>query len=49
MLAVGRTTGFTTGTVQAINVITPGSFSVGGDSGALVVVDGMGRTKNDDR
>ena len=64
---VGRTTGFTKGTIQAINatvnigystgvacfvgqiVITPGSFSDGGDSGSLIVVDGKGRTKRDDR
>ncbi|MFQ5528809.1 MAG: hypothetical protein ACE5FP_00520 [Gemmatimonadota bacterium] len=55
---VGRTTGFTKGTVQAINatvnvgystgtacfvqqiIVTPGTFSAGGDSGSLVVVDG---------
>jgi hypothetical protein len=30
-------------------VITPGSFSAGGDSGSLIVVDGKGRNKNDDR
>jgi hypothetical protein len=64
---VGRTTGFTKGSITAINatvnigyssgvacftgqiIITPGSFSAGGDSGSLIVVDGKGRTKNDDR
>ncbi|MBW2739054.1 MAG: serine protease [Deltaproteobacteria bacterium] len=30
-------------------IITPGSFSAGGDSGSLVVIDGKGRTKGDDR
>jgi len=30
-------------------VITPGGFSAGGDSGSLVVVDGKGRNKADDR
>jgi hypothetical protein len=30
-------------------VITPGSFSAGGDSGSLVVIEGKGRNKNDDR
>jgi len=30
-------------------VITPGTFSAGGDSGSLVVVDGKGRDKADDR
>ena len=29
-------------------VITPGSFSAGGDSGGLVVVDGKGRTREED-
>ena len=29
-------------------VITPGTFSAGGDSGSLVVVDGRGRTRDDD-
>lgn len=64
---VGRTTGSTKGTVQAIYatvnvgydsgvacftgqiIISPGTFSAGGDSGSLIVVDGKGRTKNDDR
>jgi hypothetical protein len=30
-------------------VITPGSFSAGGDSGSLIVADGKGRNKADDR
>lgn len=30
-------------------VITPGSFSAAGDSGSLIVVDGKGRNKGDDR
>ena len=30
-------------------IITPGTFSAGGDSGALVVVDGKGRSSGDDR
>jgi len=30
-------------------VITPGGFSSGGDSGSLIVVDGKGRNKADDR
>jgi len=30
-------------------IITPGGFSAGGDSGSLVVVDGKGRSKADDR
>ena len=30
-------------------IITPGSFSAGGDSGSLVVVDGKGRNRADDR
>ena len=30
-------------------IITPGSFSAGGDSGSLVVIDGKGRNKQDDR
>jgi len=30
-------------------IITPGSFSAGGDSGSLIVVDGKGKTKADDR
>jgi len=30
-------------------VISPGTFSAGGDSGSLVVLDGKGRNKMDDR
>ena len=30
-------------------IITPGSFSAGGDSGSLIVIDGKGRNKGDDR
>ncbi len=30
-------------------IIEPGSFSAGGDSGSLIVVDGKGRSKADDR
>lgn len=30
-------------------IITPGTFSASGDSGSLIVVDGKGRTKSDDR
>ncbi len=30
-------------------IITPGAFSAGGDSGSLIVVDGKGRNKADDR
>ncbi|MEN8145599.1 MAG: hypothetical protein ABFS14_11675 [Gemmatimonadota bacterium] len=64
---VGRTTGFTKGTVSAVNATlfvnygTPGlacfvgqvvigsGFSGGGDSGSLIVVDGKGRNRNNDR
>ena len=30
-------------------IITPGGFSAGGDSGSLIVVDGKGKYKADDR
>ena len=30
-------------------IIEPGSFSAGGDSGSLVVVDGKGKDRADDR
>jgi hypothetical protein len=30
-------------------IITPGTFSAGGDSGSLIVVHGKGRMKSDDR
>ncbi len=63
---VGRTTGFTKGTIQAINaVVNVGysegkvacflgqiittSMSAGGDSGSLVVLDGKGQSRDDDR
>ncbi|MHC4176123.1 MAG: chymotrypsin family serine protease [Planctomycetota bacterium] len=64
----GRTTGQTSGRVEAVNatfdinygggkiarfvgqiVISPGDFSAGGDSGSLVVADGKGRNKANDR
>ena len=43
--------GYSTGVALFVNqiVISPGSFSAGGDSGSLVVVDGKGRDKADDR
>ncbi len=43
--------GYTSGVARFINqiIITPGSFSAGGDSGSLIVVDGKGRNKADDR
>lgn len=43
--------GYATGTAHFVNqiVITPGTFSDGGDSGSLVVVAGKGKTKGDDR
>jgi hypothetical protein len=43
--------GYDTGTARFVNqiVITPGGFSGGGDSGSLIVCDGKGRTKRDDR
>ncbi len=43
--------GYSTGTARFVNqiVITPGSFSAGGDSGSLVVARGKGRDKADDR
>ncbi len=62
---VGRTTGFTKGTISAINAtvnvgydsgvacftgqIITNRMSSGGDSGSLVVVDGRGKTRGDDR
>ena len=30
-------------------IISPGTFSAGGDSGSLIVVDGTGRNKKSDR
>ena len=43
--------GYDSGVALFVNqiIITPGSFSAGGDSGSLVVIDGKGRNKNDDR
>lgn len=43
--------GYGTGVARFVNqiVITPGTFSAGGDSGSLIVVDGKGRSKADDR
>jgi len=43
--------GYSSGTALFVGqiIITPGSFSAGGDSGSLVVVDGKGRNKADDR
>lgn len=61
----GRTTGFTTGQVYAIEatinvgydtgvarfvhqiIITPGTFSAGGDSGSLIVADSKGKNSAD--
>jgi hypothetical protein len=42
---------YDTGVARFINqiVITPGSFSAGGDSGSLIVAVGKGRNKDDDR
>jgi hypothetical protein len=42
--------GYSTGVARFVNqiVITPGSFSAGGDSGSLIVVKGKGRNKADD-
>ena len=41
--------GYSTGTARFVNqiIITPGTFSAGGDSGSLIVVDGKGRNKAD--
>ena len=43
--------GYDSGVARFVNqiIITPGSFSAGGDSGSLVVVDGKGRNKSQDR
>ncbi|MGA1790563.1 MAG: hypothetical protein ACMUIM_03680, partial [bacterium] len=42
---------YDSGVARFVNqiIITPGSFSAGGDSGSLIVFDGRGRTKADDR
>lgn len=51
--AIGATVnvGYNEGTALFVNqiVISPGSFSAGGDSGSLVVIDGKNRYKADDR
>jgi hypothetical protein len=51
--AIGATVnvGYNVGTALFVDqiVISPGSFSAGGDSGSLVVLDGKGRNKADDR
>ena len=41
--------GYSTGTARFVNqiIITPGTFSAGGDSGSLIVADGKGRNKAD--
>ena len=43
--------GYSTGVARFVNqiIITPGGFSAPGDSGSLVVVDGKGRDRADDR
>ena len=43
--------GYDSGVARFVDqiIITPGAFSAGGDSGSLIVVDGRGRTKADDR
>ncbi|MHC4215794.1 MAG: Nal1-like putative serine protease [Planctomycetota bacterium] len=43
--------GYDSGTALFVNqiIITPGSFSGGGDSGSLVVFDGKRKTRHDDR
>ncbi len=43
--------GYDSGVARFVNqiIITPGGFSAGGDSGSLIVVDGKGRNKADDR
>ena len=43
--------GYDSGVARFVNqiIITPGSFSAGGDSGSLIVADGKGRNKSDDR
>lgn len=51
--AVGATVSvsYDSGTATFVNqiVISPGSFSAGGDSGSLVVLEGKGKNKEDDR
>ena len=43
--------GYDWGVARFVNqiIITPGSFSAGGDSGSLIVIDGKGKNKADDR
>jgi len=43
--------GYSAGVARFVNqiVIQPGGFSAGGDSGSLIVVDGKGKNKGDDR
>lgn len=43
--------GYDSGVARFVNqiIITPGSFSAGGDSGSLIVVDGKGRNRANDR
>ena len=42
---------YSSGVARFVNqiIITPGSFSAGGDSGSLIVANGKGRNKEDDR
>ncbi len=43
--------GYSTGVARFVGqiIIEPGDFSAGGDSGSLIVVDGKGPSKADDR
>lgn len=43
--------GYSSGVARFVNqiIIEPGDFSAGGDSGSLIVVDGKGQNKADDR
>ena len=43
--------GYSTGVARFVGqiIIEPGEFSAGGDSGSLIVVDGKGKNKADDR
>jgi len=43
--------GYGSGVARFVNqiIIEPGSFSAGGDSGSLVVFDGKGKDRADDR
>ena len=42
---------YDSGVARFVNqiIIEPGGFSAGGDSGSLIVIDGIGRNKKDDR